>query len=141
MRATNSSVRRPLLAALALSASVLVGAQDCSNKSASHPATDSIVEDAMPLAAELNLHLPRSLNLCESVSGGFAPVPGSFVGVSVGTLNLLHLGETLTARAEYGVRRRRIELELARDSFFRMPIEAGVMVYGQRFNYNQTVES
>jgi len=78
---------------------------------------------------------------CVLLYGGFSEISGSFGGILSSTRNLLHLGETLSLSAEYGVRRRRIQFGFGKPSMFSGRIDTGFTVYGQRFQYNQGSES
>ena len=75
------------------------------------------------------------------VNGGFAGFPGSFAGLAFSTRNLLHLGETLTLSATYGVRLHKVQFGLDGPTFFGKRIETGFTIYRQRFGYNQARES
>jgi len=78
---------------------------------------------------------------CLTLRGGFSSVSGTFAGLSYSTRNFLHLGETTSLNAEYGVRRRRLDLGVKKPSLFGTPVRIGFTVYGQRFHYNQARES
>jgi len=78
---------------------------------------------------------------CVLLYGGFSEISGSFAGILASTRNLLHLGETLSLSAEYGVRRRRVQFGFDKPSLFSGRIDIGFTVYGQRFQYNQASES
>jgi outer membrane protein insertion porin family len=92
-------------------------------------------------AAELTLHFKRMGNNCVRLTGGYASLAGSFVGLSYSTRNLLHLGETLSLSSQYGVRTRRVQLGFNKASLFGQPIGTGATFYGQRSHYNQGRES
>jgi outer membrane protein insertion porin family len=92
-------------------------------------------------AVDVSVYLPRRSKNCVRLTGGFANVPGSYVGLSYIANNLLHLGESLSVNGEFGVRRHKVSLDFAKTSLFGKPIESGFSVYGQRFSYDQARES
>jgi outer membrane protein insertion porin family len=78
---------------------------------------------------------------CIRLQGGFDSIAGSFVDISYSRKGLLHLNETLSLDAEYGVRLHRAQFGFDKNSLLGKPIETSLTVYGQRFNYNQGRES
>jgi outer membrane protein insertion porin family len=127
--------RLVFMSALALTAiSAFAQAQTVDPKMAACPDPDTN-------AAELTLHFKSLGNNCIRLTGGYASLSGSFVGLSYSTRNRLHLGETLSLSSQYGVRTRRVQLGFNKASLFGRPIGTGATFYGQRFHYNQGRES
>ena len=92
-------------------------------------------------AAHLTVYFPRHSRECFQLIGGFSGIAGSFAKLSYQTDNLLHLGETMSVSAEYGLRLRRAEFVFEKEGILGKPITARVTVYGERFEYSQARES
>jgi len=71
------------------------------------------------------------------LNGGVSGIAGTFIGASYATNNFLGLGETLSLSAQLGDRIRQVELGFTQPYFLDRPLQVGVTVFVQRFNYNQ----
>jgi outer membrane protein insertion porin family len=78
---------------------------------------------------------------CVEIDAGYDSRPGSFTSVGVTQSNLLRLHETLRITGEFGLRARKLEAGIAKQSWFGRPIETDFSVYGERYRYTPDRES
>ncbi len=71
------------------------------------------------------------------LNGGVSGISGSFVGFSYATNNFLGLGETLSLNSQLGDRLRSVQIGFTEPYLFDKPMQAGITLYTQRFNYDQ----
>ncbi len=71
------------------------------------------------------------------LNGGVSGISGSFVGFSYATNNFLGLGETLSVNSQLGDRLRSVQVGFTEPYLFDKPMQAGITLYTQRFNYDQ----
>ena len=71
------------------------------------------------------------------LNGGVSGISGSFVGFSYSTNNFLGLGETLSVNSQLGDRLRSVQVGFTEPYLFDKPMQAGITLYTQRFNYDQ----
>jgi outer membrane protein insertion porin family len=75
------------------------------------------------------------------LNGGVSGIAGSFVGANYSTNNFLGLGETLSLSSQLGTRQRTASLGFTEPYLFDHPIQAGFVVYLNRFDFNQGREA
>src|SRR5260370_6508554 len=75
------------------------------------------------------------------LNGGVSGIAGSFIGFSYATNNFLGLGETLSLSSQLGTRIRQVQFGFTEPYLFDKPIQTGVTLYTQRFNYEQSREA
>src|SRR5208283_2381394 len=75
------------------------------------------------------------------LNGGVSGIAGSFVGFNYSTNNFLGLGETLSLTSQLGTRQRNVSLGFTEPYLFDHPIQAGFLVYLNRFDFNQGREA
>ena len=75
------------------------------------------------------------------LNGGVSGIAGSFVGFSYSTNNFLGLGETLSLGTQLGTRTRDVTLGFTEPYFLDRPMQVGVTVFLQQFNYDQGREA
>ncbi len=71
------------------------------------------------------------------LNGGVSGIEGSFIGFSYSTNNFLGLGETLSLNSQLGTLMSSVSIGFTEPYLFGKPIQAGINVYYQRYNYNQ----
>ncbi len=75
------------------------------------------------------------------MNGGVSGISGSFMGFSYATNNLVGLGETFSVSTTLGTRMRDVTVGFTEPYFLGRPMQMGVTVFMNRFDYNQAREA
>jgi len=86
---------------------------------------------------DINLKVKERGKNSIGLNGGVSGVAGTFIGFNYSTNNFLGLGETLGLQSQLGSLTRNVTLSFTEPYLFDRPIQAGISVYLNRFNYNQ----
>jgi outer membrane protein insertion porin family len=100
-----------------------------------------IKRDTKTNTVDLTLKVKERGKNTVQLSGGVSGISGSFLGFSYSTNNFLGLGETLSLSTQIGTRVRDITLGFTEPYFLDRPLQVGVTVFMQRFNYDQAREA
>ena len=100
----------------------------------------NITRDTKNNTVDLTIKVKERGKNSISLNGGVSGIAGTFLGMGYATNNFLGLGETLSINAELGTRIRSATVGFTEPYLFDRPMQAGVTVYVQRFNYDQARE-
>ena len=100
-----------------------------------------IKRDTKTNTVDLTLKVKERGKNSIQLNGGVSGISGSFVGLSYSTNNFLGLGETLSLSSQLGTRTTSVQLGFTEPYLFDLPIQSGITVYVQRFNFNQAREA
>lgn len=100
----------------------------------------TITRDTKTNTVDITLKVKERGKNSVQLNGGVSGIAGSFIGFGYSTNNFLGLGETLSLNSQLGDRVRDVTVGFTEPYLFDRPIQAGVTVYIQRFNYDQARE-
>ncbi|MCC7154823.1 MAG: outer membrane protein assembly factor BamA [Bryobacterales bacterium] len=100
----------------------------------------NITRDTKNNTVDLTIKVKERGKNSISLNGGVSGIAGTFLGMGYATNNFLGLGETLSINAELGTRIRSAVFGFTEPYLFDRPMQAGLTVYMQRFNYDQARE-
>jgi outer membrane protein insertion porin family len=86
---------------------------------------------------DINLKVKERGKNSIGLNGGVSGIAGTFIGFNYSTNNFLGLGETLGLQSQLGSLTRNVTLSFTEPYLFDRPLQAGISVYLNRFNYNQ----